>query len=149
MGDARRARAWHDGVKGAFDLAVRRGVTPPGADVLVAGDLPVESGLSSSASYLVACVLAVWRLAEAEIPMRDAALAAKEVENDFVGVPCGLLDQISATLCREGHALFFDCRSLEARDVPVPANLAIVVGETGVKRRLTDRALERRVRECA
>jgi galactokinase len=105
--------------------------------LLVHGNMPVEAGLSSSASLLVAAVSALERLKGTNPPALDAAMAARRVENDFVGVPCGFMDQF-AVACGQGDcALLLDCfdnRHTAVRAV-VPDHVWLVI-YSGIRREL-------------
>ncbi|HET9187218.1 MAG TPA: galactokinase family protein, partial [Acidothermaceae bacterium] len=81
-----------------------------GLDLAIDGGVPVGSGLSSSAALECAVALAALELHDIEIPRESLARIAQHAENDYVGVPCGLMDQMAASVCRAGHALFFDVR---------------------------------------
>ncbi|MEP6597907.1 MAG: galactokinase [Actinomycetota bacterium] len=122
-----------------------------GADVHLESDLPVGAGLSSSAA--VECSTA-GALAEAYgIALTDAELVqvARTAENDFVGVPSGVLDQSASVLCRRGRVLFLDARSLETRQVPLPLTqqgLRVLVMDTRTLHRLADGEYAQRRSEC-
>ena len=109
------------------------GFSPPGAHLAIAGDVPVGAGLSSSASLECAVLAAVVDLGDLDVPVPDQPRLAQRAENDFVGMPCGIMDQAAATLCREGHALFLDCRTGEAEHIPFDIarrDLAVLVIDT-------------------
>jgi galactokinase len=124
--------------------AVREhGVNVPGLDVVVDSDVPVGAGLSSSAALTCATALAAAELAGADLSPVTVAQLAQRAENEFVGVPCGLLDQMAATCAEAGHALFLDVRTLHVEQVPFrPAEfgLALLVIDTGVRHELADSA---------
>src|SRR4029077_13258615 len=90
----------------------------PGARLSIESDVPVGSGLSSSAALECAVLTALADLGGLDVPVTDRPRLAQRAENDYVGVPCGIMDQAAATLCRAGHALFLDCRSLAGEQVP-------------------------------
>jgi len=102
----------------------------------VASDVPIGAGLSSSAALECATLGA---LAGARVPLPEWPRIAQHAENDYVGVPCGIMDQSAATYCREGHALFLDCRDLTYRQVPfdpAAAGLAVLLIDTRAPHRL-------------
>jgi galactokinase len=76
------------------------------------------------------------------------ALVGQQAENDFVGMRCGIMDQYISALGQPGHALLIDCRSLEYRAVPIPANTTIIIANSNVKRGLVDSEYNTRRREC-
>jgi galactokinase len=94
------------------------GCRVPGATLDIDSDLPVGAGLSSSAALECATVLALAGLAGASIPRRDLVEITRRSENDFVGVPNGIMDQSASLLCEAGHALLLNCATLETAQVP-------------------------------
>ncbi|WP_338571199.1 galactokinase [Arachnia propionica] len=83
-------------------------------------DVPLGAGLSSSAAIECAVMAAMCDLFSLSIAPMERAQLAQRAENVYVGAPTGLLDQAASTLCRNGHGLFLDCRTLETTDVPLP-----------------------------
>ena len=83
-------------------------------------DVPLGAGLSSSAAIECAVMAAMCDLFSLNITPMERAQLAQRAENVYVGAPTGLLDQAASTLCRTGHGLFLDCRTLETTDVPLP-----------------------------
>lgn len=142
------APAWARYPQGVAVKLSARGVHLAGVDALIEGDLPIGSGLSSSAALEVAASLVFEDAAGSHLSPRDRASLCHEAEVEFVGVPCGIMDQFAVSLCRRGHALFLDCRSLETHHIPLPAGLAIAVCDTGVRRTLVDSAYAARRRQC-
>src|SRR5204862_7908679 len=125
------------------------GGRPRGFVGLLASDLPDGQGLSSSAALELA---SAWALAGAEPPLPDpmaVAEACRRAENEFVGVPCGLMDQFASAFGQAGAALLLDCRSLEHRPVPLPQEAALVIADSGVPRGLRGSAYGERRAECA
>lgn len=120
-----------------------------GIDLAFSGNVPRESGLSSSAAVEIGSV-ALWQqlLGLRSDPVAMARLGQR-VENEFLGVPSGIMDQFVSALGRHGHALLMDCRDLSYRYVPLPAGVDIVVANTGVKRALAKSEYAVRVRQCA
>ena len=119
-----------------------------GWDGVVAGDVPLGAGLSSSAALELAAARAFAGLGNlAWEPARMAKLAQR-AENAWVGVNCGIMDQLISAAGREGHALLIDCRSLGTRAVPIPANAAVVVLDTATRRGLVDSAYNERRAQC-
>jgi len=140
--------AWARYPQGVAVTLSRRGVRLAGVDALIDSDLPIGSGLSSSAALEVAASLVFEQAAGSHLSPRDRAMLCHEAEVEFVGVPCGIMDQFAVSLCRRGRALFLDCRSLETHHLPLPAGLAIAVCDTGVRRTVGDSAYAARRREC-
>jgi galactokinase len=106
-----------------------------------AGDVPLGSGLSSSAAIEAATALALDALFGLAMDRKELAVLCQRAENEFVGVRSGIMDQYASLLCEEGAALLVDCRSLEAESVPLDlmgAGLALLVCDTRVERGLAD-----------
>ncbi|MFI6849007.1 galactokinase [Kitasatospora sp. NPDC050467] len=112
-----------------------------GADVRIDSDVPTGAGLSSSAAIECVMAAACNDLHDLGLDGPQLARIAQRAENAFVGVPCGIMDQMASMCCREGGALFLDTRDLSARHVPldlVAAGLRLLVVDTRVKHDLAD-----------
>jgi galactokinase len=124
---------WAGYLAGVVWVLRESGVDVPFADLAVSSDLPVGAGLSSSAALECATLAALLDLAQADVPRARWPELARKAENANVGVPCGILDQSAVVRCLEGHALFLDCRSGAAEQVPFDLSahgLAILVIDT-------------------
>jgi len=119
-----------------------------GADVFFNSDVPIGSGLSSSAAIEVATATAFLALAEYEVPGPEVARLCQRAENEFVGMRCGIMDQMISVLGKAGHALLIDCRSLESRAIPIPAGVKLVISDTGVRRGLASSEYNTRRGQC-
>ena len=145
--------AYPAGVAWALEAA---GHPVPGACLAIDSDLPAGAGLSSSAALECATALALTELAQAElagftVPRRTLAAIARRAENEFVGVPSGIMDQSASLLGQAGHALLLDCFSLETEQVPFdPAAAAagLLLVNTRARHELSDGAYGRRRAEC-
>jgi galactokinase len=116
-----------------------------------AGDVPLGSGLSSSAAIEATTALALDALFGFGIGRRDLAVLCQRAENEYVGVNSGIMDQYASLLCEAGAALLVDCRSLEAQNVPLDlegAGLSLVVCDTRVERGLADTGYNDRRAAC-
>ena len=145
-GQARaHGEGWVEYVRGvAWALGDAGLETGSGWEGIVAGDVPLGAGLSSSAALELAAARAFAGLAR--LPWEPARMAklAQRAENAWVGVNCGIMDQLISAAGREGHALLIDCRSLATRAVPIPASAAVVVLDTATRRGLVDSAYNER-----
>ena len=119
-----------------------------GYDVRVESDLPPGAGLGSSGALGVATLRALRDAFGLELDDVEIAKLAQRSENEVVGVPSGIMDQLAASLGREGEALFIDCRSLEAVPVPLPDAMELVVVHSGVRHEHSTSEYEARRREC-
>jgi galactokinase len=137
---------WSDYVAGVAALG-GFGVPDAGLAVAVASDVPFGSGLSSSAAIEVATALALTRWAGRTAAPRALAELAWRAETEFVGMPCGRMDQMASALAPAGSALLIDCRSLETSAVPVGVDL--LLADSGEKHTLRTSAYAERRREGA
>jgi galactokinase len=120
-----------------------------GMDAVISGNVPVASGLSSSAALEVGTATALLGLAGLEVDGVKKALLCQAAENKFVGVNCGIMDQYISALGRAGHALLIDCRSLAYELVPLSgAGYRVVVADTTVRRGLAGSEYNVRRAQC-
>jgi galactokinase len=134
-GEAKRG-SWVDYVQGTVQALVRAvpAMAPAlrGFDALVSSDLPLGAGLASSAALEIAIIRALCTALEASVDPVTMAQIGRAAENDLVGMPSGIMDQMAATLAVEGAALFLDTRSLVYEHVALPASLELLVIDSGV-----------------
>jgi galactokinase len=121
------------------------GVEITGFEGVVASEVPIGAGLSSSAALEVAlaCALGGSTLE----PVRLAAVCHR-AENVYLGTQSGIMDQLASAAAEAGHALLIDCRDLSVQPIPVPPELVLLVVDSGVRRELADVGYNQRVREC-
>jgi len=122
-----------------------------GADLAIDADLPAGAGLSSSAALECSVALALTELHGLSLPVRELAALTRRAENDFVGVPSGIMDQIAALQCRKGHAVLLDCHTGAVAPVPLDpaaAGLSLLIIDTGTRRANTDGRYAERRRAC-
>jgi galactokinase len=119
-----------------------------GADLLIASDVPIGAGLSSSAALEVACGCALTSLAGLAVDRNQLARAAQRAEHEFAGTRCGIMDQMIACHGREGTALLLDTRSLACRWLPVPPAVLVVVCNTMVRHELASGDYNSRRADC-
>ncbi len=144
-----RTGRWTDYVAGTAWAMREAGLGVRGSRGVLGSTIPAGSGLSSSAALELA---SAWALSGDEPPAiapMDLARTAQRAENAYVGVMCGLMDQFASTMGVAGSALRLDCRSLDWREVPIPAELEIVVCHSGSPRRLGASAYNARREECS
>jgi galactokinase len=140
--------AWGRYVAGVVRELAARGRPPVGLDAEVRSDLPIGSGLSSSAALEVACAIAFADAAGWSIPPVELAQACRAAEEAAVGVPCGIMDQLASIGGRAGSALLIDCRTLELTPVALPDRLGLIVVHSGIARTLDTSAYAERRRAC-
>ncbi|MFH1150553.1 MAG: galactokinase [Actinomycetota bacterium] len=140
---------WADYVRGVYKYSSEYCGGLPPFDAYYFGDLPLESGLSSSASIEVVTARAMNSLGCA-LSHADEVKVAWRAENEFVGVPCGIMDQYAVAFAEKGHCLLLDCETMEHRQVPFNVrDCVLVVGNTGMPRNLAQTEYRKRRLECA
>jgi len=145
----KRSHHWSDYAKGVVKELIERGYPVEGFDAVIGGDIPIASGLSSSASLEMAVSEACSALFDFSLEALEQIKLCRRAENHFVGVNCGIMDQFSIRLGRRGHGLFLDCRSLEYEAVPIPEDeLVFVIADSGVERGLGATEYHQRQKQC-
>ncbi len=145
----RQEHHWSHYVLGVADALLRAGHTLKGFDGVLGSDVPIGSGLSSSAAVELATLMAFAAATPSlQLSPLDAARLAQRAENCFVGVQCGLMDQLIAALGRAGHALLIDCRTLAHQPVPLPEGYTVVIIDTAAPRALASSAYNERRAQC-
>jgi galactokinase len=145
----RQARGeWSDYVAGVVWSLQRCGVPLRGADLLIASEIPMGAGLSSSAALEVAAAHALLEVAGHELPPLALARACQAAENQFVGARCGIMDQFIATHGQPGHAVLLDCATHAWRAIPLPATHRWIVSNTRVRHALAHGEYNIRRAEC-
>jgi galactokinase len=140
--------AWARYPAGVAHVLQQEGLAVSGMRAVFTSDVPIGAGLSSSAAVEVAFAV-TWRALGGW--KRDALQIARlcqRAENQYVGVNCGLMDQFASACGKEGHALYFDTRSLEWQTVPLPPGTAVVIADSGVRRSLATSAYNERRAAC-
>jgi galactokinase len=139
---------WSDYVQGIAVMLQNAGYQLRGANLLIFGDLPIGSGLSSSAAIEVAAGLALLANSGSTINRVELAKLCRRSENEFVGAHVGIMDPFISCNGRAGHALMLDCRSLDHRLLPIPNGVDLVICNTMVKHALATGEYNTRRAEC-
>jgi len=124
---------WSDYPLGVMAILAGEGYKIPPLSLSLWGDVPLGSGLSSSAAVEVATAAAILGLLGVTIPGPQLARLCQRSENEFVGANCGIMDQFISVNGQEDHALLLDCRDLSFRLAPIPHDVALVIANTMVK----------------
>ncbi|HSF62529.1 MAG TPA: galactokinase [Gaiellaceae bacterium] len=140
--------AWGRLVAAVVAELAARGRPPVGMEAMLASDVPLGSGLSSSAALEVACGVALAGIADWSWEPVELALACRAAEERATGVPCGIMDQLISAAGRADSALLIDCRSLEIREVRLPPGLGVLAVYSGQERSLASSAYAERRRRC-
>jgi len=139
---------WSDYPFGVAVKVEQSGRRLVGANLLVRGEVPIGSGLSSSAAIEVATGMALLENSGLSIDRVTLAKLCRQAENEFVGMRCGLMDQFISCFGQAGHALMLDCRQLDYQLLPLPENVRLVVCNTMVKHELASSEYNARRAEC-
>ena len=146
---AKAAPKWSLYARGAAEALRQRGLIAHGMDALIHSDVPLGSGLSSSAAFEVATALALLTVNGRTLDGVELAKACQWAEHHYAGMPCGIMDQFISVMGQEGHALLLDCRDLSRRQVPLSdPNLRILVANTNVKHELVQGEYQARRNQC-
>jgi len=133
----RPSKHWTDYPLGVISILAGEGHRIPGLSLSLWGDVPLGSGLSSSASVEVAAALAVTGLLGVSYSGPVLAQICQRGENEFVGANCGIMDQFISANGAKDHALLLDCRDLSFTLAPIPDHVALVIANTMVKHAIT------------
>lgn len=139
---------WSNYIRGV--LAGVRNIAPiPGMDLLIDSSIPTGGGLSSSAALEVSVATLLEQALGIEINNSEKALLCQRAEHEFVGVPCGLMDQSASIFGKSGHALLIDCDSMSIDYIPIDSNeVSILIVNTRVSHSLAAGEYARRRTEC-
>ena len=140
--------SWANYPLGVVASLREEGYPVSGFHMSIASDLPAGAGLSSSAALEVATARLLMKLFSLEIDPLSLAKICRRAENDFVGVKCGLLDQVSSIFGRRGQAVYLDCRSEQVDNIPLPSGTALLVFHCGVEHRLVGGEYNERREQC-
>jgi galactokinase len=141
-------RHWSDYPLGVAVKLEEAGHRLRGANLLIQSDVPIGSGLSSSAAIEVSTALALLDNAGLSIDRLELAKICQKAENEFVGIRSGLMDQFIACFGKKDAAVMLDCRSLESKALPLPENVKLVACNTMVKHQLASSEYNARREEC-
>ncbi len=140
---------WLKYVKGAFWILEDAGIPLYGCDLTILGDIPIGAGLSSSAALTVSLLLAILTYSDISYEKDSLPLYAQKVENRYIGVNCGLMDQIVSVFGKKNRALFIDFKDLKFSHIPFELGENIlVVFDTRTKRSLANSFYNKRRKEC-
>jgi galactokinase len=144
----RSATPWANYVRGVAAAMMAEGLALRGAQFAIFGDVPLGSGLSSSASLEVAVGRAISALSGLDLTQRQLALITRAAENDFADSPCGIMDQLAAAEGIGGAALLIDCRSMQTETVDLPHDVDILIVDSGERHANGSGGYAKRRSEC-
>ena len=148
LGEEAPRRDWLDYVQGVTAALRQAGHALRGFDLRVESDVPLGSGLSSSAALEVSLARALREAFELDLDDVKLALIGQRAENDFVGAPVGIMDQMASSLADESTALFLDTKTLQYEKIPLPAAAELVVIDSGISHSHSAGEYRTRRREC-
>ena len=142
-------RSWINYPLGVYDSLIRRGLKPSGGfELAVDSDVPMGAGLSSSAALELAVCQALCTVYGLGLSREEMALASREAENEFVGMPCGILDQGVSATGTSGSLVYIDCRDMLFSTIPLGKNYSIWIFNTHKKHSLVESMYSERHNEC-
>ena len=146
--DGKKEDEWSDFILGCFQFSQEKPDLSAGYCLAVGSTLPMGAGISSSAALEVATLRAIAALHGVEPDPVAIAHTARKVENEFVGMPCGIMDQFASSVGTLDMALFLDTRSMDYELAPLFPGHRFITLHSGVTHKLTDGSYEQRVKEC-
>lgn len=139
---------WSDYALGAVIYAQKTGYLTGGADIVIDTTLPAGAGLSSSAALIVGILKQARQYARSDMTDTEIAVLARRVENEFIGMPCGIMDQMAVAVAAPGEALALNTQSLAYTQVPLPPDYHMAVVHSGHYRKLSEGRYKIRKEEC-
>jgi len=142
-------KEWYNYPLGILDAVLGLDQSISGLDMLFEGNLPIGAGLSSSASIEVLMAYALDQLFQLDIPRMEIALLSKKVENEFIGVNCGIMDQFAVTFGERDKALLLNCDTLDYELLPFnTGHYSLVIINTNKARSLAESKYNERFAQC-
>ncbi|MGA3171739.1 MAG: galactokinase [Chthoniobacteraceae bacterium] len=139
---------WANYVLGVMRVFAAHGFPMGGFAMEIVSDLPIGAGLSSSAAIEVATATFLRKIFHWDIEPLQLAKLCRQAENEFVGVNCGLLDQVSSVFGKKNCAIYLDCRQETVETIPFPGEVALLIAHSGVKHALVDGEYNERRERC-
>jgi galactokinase len=139
---------WAEYIKGSAWAMIQQGHTPGGLDGVMVGDVPVGAGLSSSAAVEMAIISALAASGGLELEAVTRAKLGQMAENQWIGLNCGIMDQMISAGGLKGHGLLIDCRNLKTKAIPLPDSAKVMILDTGTRRGLKDSEYNERRSRC-
>lgn len=139
---------WGEYPKGVAWALMDSGYELNGWDGVLISEIPIGAGLSSSAALELTFARAFTEINNIDWDVKEMALICQKAENEWVGVNCGIMDQLIVAAANENSGLLLDCRSLDYKEIPVPSNLSILIMDTSTRRGLVNTAYNQRRLSC-
>ena len=141
-------KGWQEYLNGVVWVLQEENWSLSGWEGVMAGDVPQGAGLSSSAALETALIRTFAEVSEISWKPKIAAKLAQRAESEWVGVSCGIMDQLISACGVSGHALFIDCRNLDIQQVPLPEGHRVIILDTKTRRGLVDSHYNERHSQC-
>lgn len=146
---SKTGKAWFNYPLGVINELVQEGNTISGIDMLFYGNLPIGAGLSSSASIEVVTCFAISQMFGLKISNKEIALLGKKVENEFIGVNSGIMDQFAVVMGKKNRAILLDCDTLDYEYLPFETgDYSLAIINSNKQRTLADSKYNERFAEC-
>jgi galactokinase len=145
---ARGGTGWAEYLKGTAWALMEAGHPLAGWEGALGSDVPIGAGLSSSAALELATARTSMAVSSETWDPPAMARLAQKAENDWVGMNCGIMDQMISAVGEAGSAVLIDCRSLATRSVPLPPGMVVVILDTATRRGLVDSKYNERRQQC-
>ena len=146
---SKSGKAWFNYPLGIINDFLIQGYPVSGLDMLFYGDLPIGAGLSSSASIEVLMAFALSEMFHLNVPRIEIAVLSKKVENQFIGVNCGIMDQFAVTFGQKEKAILLNCDSLQYELLPFKiGDYVLAIINTNKPRTLADSKYNERFAQC-
>ncbi|MDP7606612.1 MAG: galactokinase [SAR324 cluster bacterium] len=144
----KQEKGWQEYLKGVTKVLQEAGWKLTGWEGVMMGDIPQGAGLSSSAALEMACLRAFAEASGKSWQPQIAAEMAQQAETEWVGISCGIMDQLISACGVAGHALFIDCRNLEMKPIKLPEGIRVMILDTMTRRGLVDSLYNERHSQC-
>ena len=129
---------WFDFVRGAIYFIQKLSPSLKGIDIAVSSSIPSGSGLSSSAALGIALLRVLTKIQNLPLSSQELAIMGQQIEHQFVGTQCGVMDQMSAATARIGEAIFLDCENLQIKSIPIFSSHSFITIHSGSNRKLSE-----------
>ena len=141
------ADSWLQFIKGAMALMNEKGANLSGLNVMTASTIPAGAGVSSSAAFEIALLRGLSELTGIALNAQEMAVMGRRIEHEFIGLNCGIMDQMAVAMAEIGQALFLDCKSLATEIVNLPDDVCVAVIHSGSDRKLSSSLYNERLSE--
>ena len=147
--DAIEEASWLLFIKGALEMMRRKGASLRGLNVMTSSTIPAGAGVSSSAAFEIALLRALSELTSLSLSAKEMAVMGQQIEHEFIGTKCGIMDQMAVAMAEIGQALFLDCTSHETEIITIPEGCCLGIIHSGSSRKLSTSLYNERLAETS